>query len=132
MVRTETKMYELFPLKKDLNFYRSLSVHRPLGGPKAPSYEKTTQLLIANAKNDVLIEINDSCCKLLKATNKVFTDVLEIEMSPAQLLYVLQRRGINFLPSQNDFEKILSIPQPYKKAPFELAGNFYRICFNFV
>lgn len=126
MVRIETKIYQLFLIfKKYLKSYRSLSVHRPLGGPKAPSYEKTTQLLIANAKNDVLIEINDSYCKLLKATSKVFADVLEVEMSPAQLLYVLQRRGINFLPSQNDFERIPSIPQPYKKSSFELAGKFY-------
>ena len=77
---------------------------------------------IANAKNEVLIEINDSCCKLLKSTSRVFADLLGVEMSPGQLLYVLQRRGLNFLPLQNDFERVPGLPQPCKNPSLELSG----------
>ena len=103
---------------------RSLSVHRPLGGSKAPSYEKTTQMFISNAKNEVLIEVNDCCCKLMKSSSKMFADLIGVDMSPGQLLYVLQRRGLNFLPLLNDFERIPALPQPCKNTSLELSGSY--------
>lgn len=100
----------------------ALNVTRPeSGGLKSPQYEKLTQLTISNQVNEAVIEINESTCKLVSATqNDGFADMLGVPMPAGQLLYRLQRRGINFLPTPRDVSRLEGLPTPPKDLKFEL------------
>lgn len=102
----------------------SMSVEKPLAaGVKAPTYEKLSRVTIASQKHEIVIDVTESTCRLLKPTTKVFADLIGCDMTPGKLLYLLQRRGLNFLPTSRDIERIGSIPQPYKSPSLELGGE---------
>ena len=96
----------------------SLSVKKPAnGGMKSPEYEKLTQLTISNQVSETVIEINESTCKLISATQKL--DICGVPMPAGQLLYKLQRRGVNFLPTPRDISRLEGLPTPPKDLQFE-------------
>jgi len=97
----------------------ALNVAKPeSGGIKSPEYEKLTRLTISNQVSEAAIEINESTCKLVSATQNL--DIMGVPMAAGQLLYKLQRRGINFLPTPTDVSRLEGLPTPPKDLQFEL------------
>eukprot|EP01038_Epipyxis_sp_PR26KG_P008222 gene8222-11128_t len=74
-------------------------------------YESQGRLVISTMKQDIVIDIVGSMCKLVRPDNKSFSDLVGQYMSPGYLLYRLQRRGINLLPTKYDV-KILPDHKP--------------------
>ena len=101
----------------------SLSVACPgEGGMTHPSYGKLATLSLSSQQiEQVKIGVRESSCVLIKPDDYVFADMIGVEMSPGQLLYTLQRRGVNFLPTSLEIEKVESIPRPVKQFSFEQA-----------
>ena len=98
-------------------------MERSKGGIKSTNYEKLSKLYISNQKNDATIEISDTSCKLVKSNSKCLSDLLEVEMSAGKMLYMLQRRGFNLIPTSNDINRIPKFPQPTKDSSLELKGT---------
>lgn len=74
------------------------------GGKSDEFYEREARLVIQTQSVELTIGICGSQCFLAKAANKPLLDLLNVKMSPGQLLYTLQKRGVNLIPTQTDLD----------------------------
>jgi hypothetical protein len=67
-----------------------------------PLYEKQARLAVSTQRREVVIDINGSLCKLVKPVLKQLSHLIGVEMSPGNLLFNLQKCGINLFPTDLD------------------------------
>ena len=84
-----------FPYKRfNMAPYRDLN--------KMDNYEKMIRINIITGNVDLTIGITGSNCFIAKSTSKCLIDLLNKNMSPGRLIYTLQKRGVNLLPTTLD------------------------------
>lgn len=65
-------------------------------------YEKMVRVNIVAGNVDVTIGVTGPNCFIAKTTSKPLLDIINKHMSPGKLLYELQKRGVNLLPTALD------------------------------
>ena len=72
------------------------------------NYQKQARFTVQTARFEVVIDIQGSHCKLVKPQSSVFASLVGKGMAPGKLLYLLQQRGVNVLPTQKDISLLMS------------------------
>lgn len=90
------------------------ALHIPVKGASAHStasatYERQARLTVQTQRHELVIDVVGTKCKLVKPTLKQLSDLVGVEMSPGRLLYKLQKRGINVMPTDTDCTKVESV-----------------------
>lgn len=71
--------------------------------------ERIARFTLVTIKHTIVIDIVGGICKLIKVgESRCFDDLIDLELSPAQLLMKLQRRGVNICPNYSDAAKLSS------------------------
>ena len=80
-----------------------LSPYRDLSGS---NYDKLCKFTVTVGQVELVINISGDVCFLSKSNVRPLTDLLNVSMSPGLLLFNLQRRGVNLMPTSLDLARV--------------------------
>ena len=72
-------------------------------------YEQQARFTLQTPRQEIVIDIIGSKCRLLRPVSDQFKDLTGILMSPAALLLKLQKKGINLLPTKLDLSNVYPV-----------------------